>query len=79
MQAHEVIDYGHRRSLMARRADGYDSYGLDGQTADLRREHRDLATGMAFLGVGSAAREPMQSRLRAVAAELSRRNAEPNS
>jgi hypothetical protein len=34
MQAHEAIDYDHGRSVMARRADGYDSHGLDGQTED---------------------------------------------
>jgi hypothetical protein len=52
----------------------YDRYGLgDWTIGELRQERRNLATGMAFLVSGSAARAPLRARLDAVDTELGRR------
>ena len=78
MRAHEVESDAHERNVTPRCADGYDRYGLGNLTVgDLLQERRNLATGLAFLASGSAARAPMRARLDAVDTELGRRTLQP--
>jgi hypothetical protein len=52
-----------------------DDYGVGGQTtAELERVRRDLRTGLAVMRSHFPARVPMESHLRAVDAELNRRD-----
>ena len=74
MRAHQVTSDTHEPNATPRRADGYHRYGLGNYTSgELHRERRDPTTGLAFLTDGSTAREPMQARLDAAAAELDHR------